>query len=127
VPVSLLNDVNNWLGRSQWADPMFAGSYNEFRIWEGGLTADQVAANYAAGPNKVPSPETQPTLTVSRAGTSIVIAWPATSTYGLESTATLGATASWSAVDASGAVTENGQKKLTVVPSQAATFYRMKK
>jgi len=62
-----IHDVNNWLGRSQWADAMFAGTYNEFRIWEGGLTEDQVKANYAAGPDVVPSVETQPTLDVSLA------------------------------------------------------------
>jgi len=56
-----------------------------------------------------------------------VISWPATSTYGLEATAALGPTAGWSPVDTSSAVVEGGQKKLTVTPSQTATFYRMKK
>ncbi|HOY58627.1 MAG TPA: hypothetical protein PK640_10900, partial [Verrucomicrobiota bacterium] len=64
---------------------------------------------------------------VSTAAGSVVIAWPATSTYLLESTAALGPAASWSAVDTSSAVVEGGQKKLTLTPSQAATFYRMKK
>ncbi len=29
-----VEDVNNWLGRSQWADPLFDGLYNEFRIYD---------------------------------------------------------------------------------------------
>ena len=71
--------------------------------------------------------ETQPALAVSTTAGSVVIAWPATSTYLLESTAALGPAATWSAVDTSGAVVEGGQKKLTLTPSQAATFYRLKK
>lgn len=55
VPIKLINDVNNWLGRSQWDDAMFAGAYNEFRIWEGALSAAQVTANFAAGPNSLPA------------------------------------------------------------------------
>lgn len=127
TPLNLLHDVNNWLGRSQWPDSMFPGTYNEFRIWEGALTADQVAACYAAGPDTLPSVETEPTLAVSTAAGNVVIAWPATSTYLLESATALGPAATWSAVDTSGAVVEGGQRKLTVTPSQAATFYRMKK
>jgi hypothetical protein len=126
VPVNIINDVNNWLGRSQWGDAMFAGSFNEFRIWEGALTAEQVAANDAAGPNTLPSPETSPSLVVSKAGSNVVIAWPATSTFALQA-ATAPSGMPWQAVDTSGAVVENSQKKLTLAPSSAATFYRMKK
>jgi hypothetical protein len=47
--------VNNWLGRSNWTtDSNFDGSFNEFRIYDTALTADQVAANTAAGPDVVP-------------------------------------------------------------------------
>jgi Concanavalin A-like lectin/glucanases superfamily len=52
-----LPDINNWLGRSQWGDPLFDGSFNEFRIYSNALTGGQVSANFAAGPDKlVPEP-----------------------------------------------------------------------
>ncbi len=124
VDITTIDDVNNWLGRSQWADPMFQGKYNEFRIWDGLLLPDRVAANYAAGPDSL---EAQPALAVSAVAGSIVIAWPASSPFTLESTTALEATPTWTVVDTSGAVVEGDQKKLTVLPSQAATFYRMKK
>ena len=54
VALRTIPDVNNWLGRSQWNDAMFQGKFNEFRIWEGALSADQVAASQAAGPNSLP-------------------------------------------------------------------------
>lgn len=124
VPPNIVHDVNNWLGRSQWGDPMFNGSYNEFRIWEGALTADQVAADYAAGPDKLPV-TSGPTLVVSVSGSNVVIAWPADAAgVTLQSSPVVGPTAVWSTVDTSGAVVENGQKKLTVTPSAQSQYYR---
>src|SRR5262249_25592199 len=47
-----LNDVNNWLGRSQFTpDPEFAGSINEFRIYSSARTAAQIMASFTAGPD----------------------------------------------------------------------------
>ena len=53
VPADIGTSVNDWLGRSQYNDPMFNGTIDEFRIWNGSLTALQVAINAAAGPNTV--------------------------------------------------------------------------
>jgi concanavalin A-like lectin/glucanase superfamily protein len=51
-----LNDVNNWLGRSQFAtDPAFAGSITEFRIYSATRTAAQVMASFTAGPDALPA------------------------------------------------------------------------
>jgi hypothetical protein len=50
--LSMLNDVNNWLGRSQYsADPSFSGSFHEFRIYDVALTAEQVQVSFVAGPD----------------------------------------------------------------------------
>jgi hypothetical protein len=52
-----LPDVNNWLGKSQWGDPLFDGSYNELRIYTHALSAAQVAASFANGPDRlIPEP-----------------------------------------------------------------------
>jgi hypothetical protein len=52
---SLMGATNrNFLGRSQYNDPYFNGSINEFRIYNTALSADQLAANYAAGPDGTP-------------------------------------------------------------------------
>jgi hypothetical protein len=51
-----LNDVNNWLGRSQFTpDPEFAGSINEFRIYSTARTAAQILASFTAGPDALPT------------------------------------------------------------------------
>ncbi len=47
-----INDINNWLGRSQYdTDPAFRGSYLEFRIYEAALTAAQIELSFAEGPD----------------------------------------------------------------------------
>lgn len=51
-----LNDEDNWLGRSQWNDPLFTGKYNEFRIYDHALSAAEMTASFAAGPTPVPEP-----------------------------------------------------------------------
>ncbi len=51
-PLSNINDVNDWLGRSQWpSDHPFGGSFNEVRIYNRALTGCALHALYVAGPN----------------------------------------------------------------------------
>lgn len=55
---ALFSQVNTWIGRSLFqASPFYAGSVNEFRIYDEALSAGQVAASYRLGPNEiVPEP-----------------------------------------------------------------------
>jgi len=50
-----LYDVNNWLGRSQWNDLMFSGTYNELRIYDIPLSSHWVKAYYEQGPDNYTS------------------------------------------------------------------------
>jgi hypothetical protein len=51
-PSDLGSTYNNWLGHSQYIqDADFAGSIAEFRVYEGVLTASQIATNTAVGPD----------------------------------------------------------------------------
>jgi hypothetical protein len=56
---------NNWLGRSQWNDPVFDGSFNEFRIYDDALTSESVAKNAIFGPDEVSTGDLL-TLTVNK-------------------------------------------------------------
>ena len=43
-----------WIGKSQWsADPYFAGDYDEFRIYEGTLSAEEIAQNNKLGADEI--------------------------------------------------------------------------
>jgi hypothetical protein len=57
-----MDDVNNWLGRSQWNDPMFRGSYSEFRIYDYPLDRTEVLGNFLAGPDELTSEGTGSSL-----------------------------------------------------------------
>jgi hypothetical protein len=50
VDFTLFNDNNNWLGRAQWGDPLFDGSYNEFSVYDYSLSAQDVLDSFTAGP-----------------------------------------------------------------------------
>lgn len=52
-----LNDVNNWLGRSNWTgDGNTDGTYDMFAVYNTAFTDVEVAASFAAGP--IPEPST---------------------------------------------------------------------
>lgn len=51
--LSAIQDVNNWLGRSQFdQDPYFHGRYDELRIYGEALAACAVEAAWSAGPDR---------------------------------------------------------------------------
>jgi hypothetical protein len=55
--LSHLDDVNNWIGRSQWsADQLFAGMISEVRIYGKALSQAEVSASFAAGPDTLFTP-----------------------------------------------------------------------
>ncbi|MFI1212162.1 beta-L-arabinofuranosidase domain-containing protein [Streptomyces sp. NPDC020802] len=43
-PSSLGALTNNWLGRSNFDDPVFAGAYDEFNVWSRALTAAEITS-----------------------------------------------------------------------------------
>lgn len=56
-----VEDVNNWLGRSQWTgDSNAQATYHELRIHDHAMDADEIAASMAAGPDVVPSEPVDP-------------------------------------------------------------------
>ncbi len=49
--LAAINDVNNWLGRSNFElDPALFGALIEFRIYDQALSAAQISTSYQAGP-----------------------------------------------------------------------------
>jgi hypothetical protein len=52
VDLSLVNDINCWLGKSQFLiDQELNATYYEFRIYNAALTAEQIDLSYRAGPD----------------------------------------------------------------------------
>ena len=53
LSIGAMTDNNNWLGRSQWPDSLFDGWYDEVRIYDHALSANEVTANFRAGADAV--------------------------------------------------------------------------
>jgi len=54
--LAVIQDVNNWLGRSQWSSDSLANNdYAEVRISNVALSRGEILANYLLGPNYVPT------------------------------------------------------------------------
>ncbi len=55
--LSSIEDVNNWLGRSQWTgDDNANANFNELRIYNHVLSLAEISANFAAGPDSIAAP-----------------------------------------------------------------------
>jgi hypothetical protein len=124
APVALagIDDVNNWLGRSQWNDPVFQGKYNEFRIWNGVLLPGQIASHHAAGPD---STEPLPQMTASATGNTLTLSWPASATgFVLQSSAQLGTGANWTAAPVTPS-TAGGVTTATLPIGPGTQFFRL--
>ena len=126
-PLSSLPDVNNWLGRSQFVDPYYAGSFNEVRIYNGAMSSVQVAASYTAGPNASIG-EQRPSLTiVAGAGNTASLRWPASATgYILQSRTSFAPGTSWEAVGTAPTV-DGASLKLDIGTGSGTKYYRLSK
>jgi len=127
LPLSVVDDRNNWLGRSQWpGDPLLNGVLDEFRIYNGPLMDSDIAASYAAGPDTVLT--TYPSFARLRAlanAGNLEIRWPSSQTgFTLQSSSTIGTGATWTTVGA--AQTPDGSDiKVTVPIGSGSAFYRL--
>jgi hypothetical protein len=123
-PLSALQDVNDYLGRSGYnGDPTYRGSFDEFRIYDGAMSGVEVASDFAAGPNNTtPAPK----LNVALSSGKLVFTWPLSATNAvLVVSPTLGQGAAFGPANAT-VIQTNGVFSATITPSQSAAFYRLK-
>lgn len=124
IPLSDVDDVNNWIGRSQFnADPYINATVHEFRIYEGALNAQQVASDFAAGPDNTSGPG--PQLSVTKSENTLTIVWP-TNPAGYELQIASAITGPWSPANLT-VSTQNGQNVAsdTISTTTGAKFYRL--
>lgn len=123
-----INDINCWLGRAQFNDPLLRGRITEFRMWQGAMNQAQVTQNFGCGPDSpdgcsLPGPT--PTIAFGRNGNAVNLSWPTTALgFGLESTTALGAGSIWAPVAAQPLTT--GATRTTTLTPATPTYYRLK-
>jgi type V secretory pathway adhesin AidA len=137
--LSDIQDVNTWIGRSNYlSDSNLQGTVEEFRIYNGLLSPAQIAKNIADGPDAAitPTPPTtadfQITAVTAAPGQQLSITFPTKvgKTYQVETSTSMTAT-TWSNLGA--AVTGTGSPATVTdtvngVPStvHGRRFYRVK-
>jgi hypothetical protein len=123
TPLAAINDMNNWLGRSQFVeDPYLRGRYNEFRIYSGFLSDADIAADYSAGPDVIGS---DLLLHIFPSSTNLTLTWGSSVTnWILESSSVLGAGADWTQASQS-PTNQSGRFTVTVPMSDDARFFRL--
>jgi hypothetical protein len=130
IPMAGVWATTNKIGADLWPDGGMQGSVDEFRIYNGVLSPDQIAADYVLGPNTLPTP---PPTGVSVAATilagNLVISWPVSGStgYSLYSSSTIGPNAVWTLVTAT--QTTVGQNYQVSVPTRGggtSQFYELK-
>lgn len=134
LPLSGMNDTNNWLGRSHFsvpfilvetnADPYLRASLNEFRIYSGLLTEAEIRRNQAIGPDQL---VTNAPIFFGTNTSAMQLRWPTyAARFNLESSPVLGPAAVWSPVSAS--LTQLGTNFQVTVPfTGSARYFRLKR
>jgi cytochrome c len=123
LPLSGVNDVNVWLGKSQWGDPYFNGQFDEFRIYNGAVSDAGIAASFAAGPNALLA--ATPSLAVAPSGNSIVLTWPLNAPgFTVLYSTNLQPGSVWTPITTP-PVLQNGQHVITVPMSNSDLFFRL--
>ena len=115
----------SYLGRSLWSsDPWLNATIDEFRIYDGRLTAEEIAMNYAAGPDTLYQ---DVWLTMANASGGYTFNWPSYAPgFALESSGWLGTGAIWNPVNGT-PVISNGCCWLTAAVTDTNAFFRLRR
>jgi hypothetical protein len=119
IDLALVVDNFSFLGRSQFADPAFNGSIDEFRLYYGLMTPSQVSASFAAGADTE-------RLTVTISGDNVVVSWPTLLTEGYSLQYSLSLTpVNW--LPAGAPTVVGGNNQVTIPLTNSSSFFRLTK
>jgi arabinan endo-1,5-alpha-L-arabinosidase len=112
-----------YLGRSLFsADPWLNATIDEFRIYHGRLTPDEIAIDHAAGADELAIPVQ---LSVSNDPAGLAFSWPAYAAgFDLESSASVGPDAVWNPVAEMPTLRDDAYR-LTLLPAETTRFFRL--
>jgi glucuronoarabinoxylan endo-1,4-beta-xylanase len=127
-PPNLGNTVTNYLGKSQWSDPHLNGSLDEFRIYSVALSADELAATEALGPDQALSTNS-PAISFTNTESNLTLTWPlACAGFAVQSSTNL-VPGSWTMITSPVPQIVGGQWQIALprATNADATFYRLSK
>ncbi|HKI68178.1 MAG TPA: LamG domain-containing protein, partial [Verrucomicrobiae bacterium] len=118
-----INATRNLIGADNWPDSGLQGSVDEFRIYNGALTTNEIAATQILGPDQLLS-SASPALNASLANGNLKLTWPlAAAGFTLMSRTNL-VSGAWSPVSLSPQIV-GGEWKVTLPISARTQFFRL--
>jgi hypothetical protein len=125
-PAGLGGTGNNYLGRSQYPDPYLDGVIDEFRIYNVGLSAAEIAASAVLGSGQLLITNSPP-MSLARTGANLTLSWPlACAGYTLQSRTNL-LSGNWANVTSPTPQIAAGQWQVTFPPpaNSPSIYYRL--
>lgn len=126
VPLSSVSSVLNYIGRSLYSvDPYPDLNLDEFRIYNGVLHGDEIAATQVLGPSQLLNTGS-PSINGSLTGGNLTLSWPLASAGFALMTRTNLASGTWVVVSPTPQIVGN-QWQVTLPVSGNAQFFRLQK
>ena len=121
-----VNDLYSWIGRSLYSgDPYPDFTLDEFRIYNGALSASEIAATQVLGPSQLLS-TASPVLSAAVSGASLTLSWPVASAGYTVMTTTNLAGGNWAPAFVTPQLT-GGQWQVVLPATGNAQFYQLQK
>ena len=112
-----------WIGRSPYADPYMNCSVDEFRVYNGRLSPQEIQASHVLGPDALLS-VASPTLTATVAGGNVTLKWPlAAAGFTVQASDELG-TGSWGIITNAPALV-GSEWQLALPATPARQYFRL--
>ena len=126
VRFSSVSNVLSYIGRSLYSgDPYPDFTLNEFRLYNGALSAPEIAATQVLGPDQLLSTN-GPVMSTTTTGSSLTLAWPVNAAGYTVMTTTNLAGANWSPATLTPQI--NGRQWQVTLPlSGNQQFYQLQK
>ena len=123
APASQTGNSGSWIGYSPYGDPGITGSVDEYRIYQGRLSPEEILASDVIGPNQALS--TTATLHATESAGNTTLSWPAANAgFAVEMNSSVTSPSTW--VTLTNAPTLVGTTwQLTIPNSGKAQFYRL--
>lgn len=123
APASQAGTNSAWIGHSPYNDPGINGSVDEYRIYRGRLSPEEILASDVIGPNQTLSMVAS--LNVKASGDKVVLSWPvAAAGFAAQATANLSSAKNWSTLTNAPALSGMNWQ-LTLPMSGNANFLRL--
>ena len=123
APASQAGSNSITIGHSPFNDPGINGSLNEFRIYRGKLSVEEIAASQLLGPDQTLS--TGAPLAITMAGGNIVLSWPAAAAgFAVEASSGLSTPNNWVTLTNAPSLVANSWQ-VTLPTSATASFLRL--